>query len=169
MSRNASVPPAKVVLRFTALTEPAGVPAATPGSVTVPAGTPRNAPLGLGAVLVALANVYGGAEATPATYTLPSDATAIASPLSLSTPPHVAASTALPVVARNRTTNASQPPTPKPVLPVMNMVPSDATATPSAASVPEPHVLSQTTFPSAVNLTSAPLCPRPEMKDLPVM
>src|ERR1043166_5710514 len=163
------MPPPKVVLPFTAVTVPAGVPAATPGSVTVPAGPPRNVPFGLLVVLVALANVYGGGEASPATYTLPSDATAIDSPLSLSTPPHVAASTALPVAATNRTTNASPPPTPKPVLPVMKTVPSRATATPTAASVPEPHVLSQTTFPSAANFTNAPLCPRPAIRDLPAM
>src|SRR4029453_15351848 len=76
LSRNGSGRPWKVVLPFTCVPLPAGVPASAPGSLTVPAGTPRNDPLGLLVVLVAFANVYGGAEASPATYTLPSDATA---------------------------------------------------------------------------------------------
>src|SRR4029453_17222684 len=169
LSRNASVPPAKVVLPFTCVTVPAGVPASAPGSVIVPAGSPRNVPFGLLVVLVALANVYGGAEASPATYMLPSDATAIDSPLSLSTPPHLAASTALPVAARNRTMNASPPPPPKPVLPVMRIVPSGATVTPSAASSTEPNGTPQAPLQSAVNLTSAPFWPLPAMRALPVM
>src|SRR5262249_4836160 len=55
--RNASVSPPKVVLPFTAVTAPAGVTAATAGSVPLPAGTPRNVPLGRLATVVALANV----------------------------------------------------------------------------------------------------------------